>query len=310
MPYYEQSPFAAAAGVAGGIMQGQQQQKEYQQQLKQQALTNAMAQKRLQDEEAYQQFDENDKLRTRAIAAGNDPDTNKPITSEMPHNLQVPVSNKASLQDQYSKLMQIGGWLYSKGYKDQAYPSFQQAGDIAQRLGAQVTYDNDLKKMIIAGNVTTNRELLAIGARGQVEGTLQGQREGFEAGLHGAPTYADLHPRPGSAKNVPTVGEVNSMLNEWGQGTQTQTGTQMNPGGKAIPIYARVPPDPSQKMFVTQAVTQIQHSSHPAAAAAGAIAAYKKNFKNADPQAIRILQSAADEAGGSNVTSDPQSPWP
>ena len=308
MPYYEESPFGAAVGVAGGIFKGQQQQKEYQQQMQQQALANAMAQRRLQDEEQYQQFDENDKLRTRAIAAGNDPDTGKPITSEMPHNLQVPVSSKASLQDQYNKLMQIGGWLYSKGYKDQAYPSFQQAGDIAQRLGAQVTFDNDLKKMIIAGNVTTNREVTMLGLRGQQDETLLGERLQGDAAIHGAPTYADLHPRPGSNKTVPTVGEVNSMLNEWAQGVQTQTGTQINPGGKPIPTYARVPPDPAQRTFVTSAISQIQHSKNPVAAATGAIAAYKKNFKNADPQAVRILQAAADEAGGSNVTSDPPPP--
>jgi hypothetical protein len=277
--------------------------------MQQQAIANAMAQKRLQDEEAYQQFDENDRTRSRNIAEGKDPDhPDRLITSELPSNLQVGVSPKASLQAQYDKNMKIAMFFMARGFKDQASPYLDAARSNAEQLNAQQTFQRDFAKAIVLANYTTNREMQAINARGQVEGALQGQREGFEAGLHSAPTYADLHPKTGSSKNVPTVGEVNSMLNEWSQGAQTQTGTQINPGGKPIPTYARVPPDPAQRTFVTSAISQIQHAKNPVAAATGAIAAYKKNFKNADPQAVRILQAAADEAGGSNVTSDPPPP--
>jgi hypothetical protein len=313
VPYEEESPIGAAIGVAGGFMQGQQQAKQQalenarlQQQIIAQQAQMALEQRRADSEEKYQQFDMNDRTRARNISEGKDPDhPDRLITSELPPALQVGVSPKAPLQAQYDKNMKIAMFFLSRGFKEQAAPYLDAAQNAAQQMNSMQTFQRDFAKAIVLANYTTSREL----------GLNQARQQG-EVGVHQADRDYDVtHPLPNQLPKakVPTFGEVNGMLNEWVQGTQAQTGTDMV---SKSPIYSRVPPPPAQKLFVESAVSQIQNSSNPQAAAMGAIAAYKKNFKGGDPQAIRILRAAADSMnpqssdGGSDATLDPQYPGP
>lgn len=288
------------------MLQGQQEQKRYQQQMQQQAIQTALEQRRIADTEQYNQFDMTDRTRARNISEGKDPDhPDRLITSELPANLQVGVSPKASLQAQYDKNMKIAMFFMSRGFKDQAAPYFDAAHTAADQMNAENVFKRDFAKAIVMANYTTSREL----------GLNQARQQG-EVGVHQADRDYDVtHPLPNQLPRpkVPSFGEVNGMLNEWVQGTQSVTGKDVT---TQAPIYARVPPDPAQKTYVEQAVSSIQHSKNPQATAAGAIAGYKRNFKGADPQAVRILQAAADSMtpqsnyGGSDATSDPQYPGP
>lgn len=125
-------------------------------------------------------------------------------------------------------------------------------------------------------------------------------------------THADARSaanRSRSARGGPTFNSVNAMLNSWSQGTQ---GFYTDPTTKQQ-MLGHVPPSPQERNQITNAVDLIQHASNPRSAAASAIAAYKQHYgKNADPQAVRILESAGDAAsnGGSDADQNPQYPGP
>ncbi len=111
--------------------------------------------------------------------------------------------------------------------------------------------------------------------------------------------------RTAGRANKPSFGNLSSVLNEWSQGTQRQTGT--DPVSRA-PVFSRVPPTDAQRAAVYSAVDAIQKSPNPQRDAAAAITAYKRHFGD-DPQVFHIFSAAA-QVGGSNADANPPSPWP
>lgn len=299
MPYTELSPFAAAVGAAAGYAQGKQaqqqrelEQQRYREQMAQQAAAMALDQRRTDDEERRIKDEETNAADDRAarnrvqqISEGIDPNTGKPIRAELPTSLTRGKinSNQATPQQQYEHAMKVATFFSMRGFKEQAQPFFDDARTIAEQMRQGQIFDQDMKKLAVT-----------IAATGQRETTNENARFAHDVQLRGMPTYADLHPRPGALR-AQTPAELNTMLNEWSNGHQTQTGTDIVNNS---PIYQRVPPPSDQQQFVYSAVSQIQGSRNPAAAAALAITAFRKHFKNADPQAIRILQTAANTAAG------------